>query len=224
MLLQIPAVLDQNKLENIRNMLDKADFVDGKLSAGHTAKAVKHNLEYALNQTQSDYLDQLVMRSLAENPLFRSGALPHQVSQPVFASYTKTMQYGDHIDDPIMGAAGGRFRCDVAITLFISDKTDYEGGELVINTTFGQKALKLAAGDAVLYPASSIHHVNEVTSGNRLVAVTWIQSLIRDPAKRELLFNLDQARGKLMLNKPEDEETKLVDHSYVNLMRMWCEL
>lgn len=224
MLLQIPSVLDRDKLENIRSILDTANFVDGKLSAGRAAKKVKHNLECALNQKQSDYLDQLVMRSLAENPLFQSGALPHQVSQPVFASYTKAMHYGDHIDDPIMGAAGGRFRCDVAITLFISDKTEYVGGELVINTTFGQKTLKLAAGDAVLYPASSIHHVNEVTSGNRLVAVTWIQSLIRDPAKRELLFNLDKARGKLMQNKPEDEATKLIDHSYVNLMRMWCEL
>jgi len=205
-------------------MLDKVDFVDGKLSAGSAAKQVKNNLEGALNQKQGDYLDQLIMRSLAENPLFRSGALPHQVSQPVFASYTTGMHYGDHIDDPIMGGAGGRFRCDIAITVFISDDTEYEGGELVVNTTFGEKVVKLPAGDAVLYPASSVHHVNEVTSGNRLVAVTWIQSLIRDPAQRELLFNLDKARSKLLLNNPGEEETKLIDHSYVNLMRMWSEL
>lgn len=223
MLIQIPSVLDKDILKNIRNMLDKVNFVDGKLSAGIAAKKIKYNLESALSKKQSDYLDQLVMRSLAENTLFQSGALPHQVSQPIFAHYTKGMHYGDHIDDPIMGAAGGRFRCDIAVTLFISDKKDYEGGELVINTAFGQQIIKLSAGDAVLYPASSIHHVNEVISGDRLVSVCWIQSLIRDPAKRELLFNLEKARSKLLLNKPEEEETKQIDHTYVNLMRMWSE-
>ncbi|NOX42388.1 MAG: Fe2+-dependent dioxygenase [Gammaproteobacteria bacterium] len=223
MLIQIPSVLDQNKIENIRSMLDKVDFVDGKLSAGLAAKPIKHNLESVLNQKQSDYLDQLVMRSLAEHTVFQNGALPHQVSQPIFARYTQGMQYGDHIDDPIMGSAGGRFRCDIAVTLFISDNTDYEGGELVINTAFGLQKVKLSAGDAVLYPASSIHHVNEVISGARLVSVCWIQSLIRDPTKRELLFNLEKARSKLMLNNPETEETKQIDHTYVNLVRMWSE-
>ena len=223
MLLQIPSVLDQDKIENIRSMLSGVEFVDGKHSAGLAAKQVKQNLEGVLNQKQSEYLDQLIMRSLAENPLFQNGALPHQVSQPVYARYTEGMHYGDHIDDPIMGSAGGRFRCDVAVTLFLNDKKDYEGGDLVVNTTFGQQKIKLSAGDAVLYPASSVHHVDEVTSGERLVAVCWIQSLVRDPAKRELLFNLGKARAKMMQENPHTEETNHVDHTYVNLMRMWSE-
>lgn len=223
MLLQLSSILDQDKLENIRHMLANVNFIDGKHSAGSAAREVKNNLEGALNQKQSEYLDQLVMNNLSENTLFQNSALPHQVSQPVFARYTKGMHYGYHIDDPIMGSAGGRFRCDIAITLFINDKSDYEGGELAINTAYGVQKVKLAAGDAVLYPASSLHQVEEVTSGERLVAVCWIQSLVRDPAKREILFDLAKARARFMSDNPDAEETALIDHSYVNLMRMWSE-
>lgn len=224
MLLKIESVLDKDKLENIRNMLSNVEFIDGKHSAGKSAQQVKHNLEGALKQNQSDYLDQQVMQALAQHPLFQNGALPHQVSQPVFARYIAGMRYGDHIDDPIMGSAGMRFRCDVAVTLFLSNKDDYEGGELVVNTTYGEQKIKLDAGDAILYPASSVHRVNEVTSGERLVAVCWIQSLIRDPAKREILHDLAATRSVLMKQDSQSQEYKNIDHAYVNLMRMWSEL
>jgi PKHD-type hydroxylase len=134
------------------------------------------------------------------------------------------MHYGDHIDDPIMGGAGQHFRCDVAVTVFLSAAEEYDGGELVINTTFGEKHVKLAKGDVVVYPASSLHRVNPVTHGERLVAVCWIQSFVRDPAKRELLFELNQARLHLLRHAPLAEETKQVDHAYTNLVRMWSEL
>lgn len=224
MLITIKNVLDQDKLENIQEMLSKTNFVDGKKSAGKLAEQVKHNEEMQANRQQSDYLDHLIMSTLASNATFRDAALPHQVAQPVIARYTKGMSYGEHIDDPVMGGAGTHFRTDVAVTMFLNEPSQYEGGELVIKTTFGEQRVKLDAGDAVIYPASSIHRVNEVKSGERLVAVTWIQSMVRDPAKRELLYELSLARNALIDESPESETAKQVDHSYVNLVRMWSEI
>jgi PKHD-type hydroxylase len=134
------------------------------------------------------------------------------------------MTYGNHVDDPIMGAPGQQYRSDVSTTVFLNAPEEYEGGELVINTSYGEQKVKLAAGSAVVYPSSSLHHVAEVTKGTRLVAVTWTQSLIRDPAKRELLYQLNQARESLLKSRPDDKETKNVDVAYVNLFRMWAEL
>jgi PKHD-type hydroxylase len=224
MLLTISQVLDTDKLENIRSSLENGRFVDGKLSAGAAAKRVKNNEELQTNLKQREYLDQLVMRSLAEKAEFRSGALPYRVSQPVFARYVPGMNYGDHIDDPVMGGQGGQFRADIAVTLFLNPPNDYQGGELVINTTFGEQKVKLTAGDAVLYPASSVHRVAPVTTGERLVAVIWLQSMIRDPARRELLYALDQARNTLLQTAPQEDTTKQVDHAYTNLVRMWSEV
>ncbi len=133
------------------------------------------------------------------------------------------MAYGDHVDDPVMGP-GPRYRSDIAITVFLSDPESYDGGELVIRTSFGDRAVKLAAGEAIMYPASSQHHVAEVTRGERLVAVTWVQSLVRDPVKRELLYELNLAREKLLRELPDAEETARVNTAYVNLVRMWADL
>lgn len=224
MLLEIANVLDADKLENIRAMLENVAFVDGKLTAGQAAERVKNNQEMQQGSKQAEFLDHLVMSSLADNPVFRSGALPYRVAQPVLARYTPGMRYGDHIDDPIMGSGPHKFRTDVSVTVFLNHPDDYQGGELIINTTFGEKAVKLPAGHAVMYPSTSLHRVEEVTDGERIVAVVWLQSMIRDPAKRELLYELDQARNKLLQEKPEAEETKQVDHSYVNLVRMWSEV
>lgn len=224
MLLVIKNVIDEQKLQNIRDMLDKADFIDGKFSAGENARRVKNNLEMKPTSLQADYLDRVIMSTLAENEEFRRAALPHQASQPVFARYTHGMHYGEHIDDPVMGTSGGRFRTDIAVTLFLNNPIEYGGGELVVNTTFGEQIIKLAAGNAVIYPASSLHRVNKVIKGQRTVAVCWIQSLIRDPARREILYGLNSARQKLMENLPEAMETKQVDHAYVNLVRMWSDV
>ena len=224
MLLTIPEVFDKQKLENIQDLLSKMTFHDGKLSAGKNARNVKHNEEIQASRQQQEYLDQLIMTTLANNAIFRDAVLPHQVSQPVIARYTKGMQYGNHIDDPIMGGAGGRFRADVALTLFLNAPEDYSGGELIIETTFGTQQVKLPAGDVVVYPASSVHRVNEVQSGQRLVAVCWIQSLVRNPEKRSILYELAQARDHLMAVQQGETITQQVDHTYVNLVRMWSEL
>jgi PKHD-type hydroxylase len=223
MLLRIPAVLDAEQLQTVRQLLAQAPFVDGKLSAGVAAKRVKRNEEVAQNAEQLKQLNEIVMGGLVSNCVYRSGALPSRVAAPYYARYTSAMGYGDHVDDPVMGP-GPRYRSDIAITIFLSDPQSYDGGELVIRTSFGDREIKLAAGDAIMYPASSLHRVAEVTRGERLVAVTWVQSLVRDAAKRELLYELNLAREKLLQNLPEAEETARVNTAYVNLVRMWAEL
>jgi len=224
MLITIPNLLDQQRLDFINQVLDKASFVDGTLSAGMAAKRVKNNEELAADDKQMQQLNNLVMGSLVQHDEFKAAAIPYRVAAPYYARYTKGMTYGDHVDDPIMGGAGQQYRSDVSTTVFLNEPSEYEGGELVITTSFGEQKIKLAAGSAVVYPSSSLHHVAEVTKGTRLVAVTWSQSMIRDPAKRELLHQLNQARESLLKQRPDDAETKQVDISYVNLFRMWSEL
>ena len=224
MLLRIPSVLDRSELDVVRRMLAGAPFVDGKLSAGQAAKRVKHNQEVDRRARELEQLNNLVMGKLVQHPVYRSGALPLRVAAPYYARYTPGMQYGDHVDDPIMGADGALYRSDVAITIFVNDPADYAGGELVIQTPFGEQLVKLPAGDAVMYPASSLHRVAEVTRGERLVAVTWLQSLVRDPARRELLHELNGVRERLLASAPESEDAKLINKTYVNLIRLWGDI
>jgi len=224
MLVTIPDILDKQRLDFINQVLDKASFVDGTLSAGMAAKRVKNNEELSADDKQMQQLNNLVMGSLVQHDEFKAAAIPLRVAAPYYARYNKGMTYGDHVDDPVMGPPGQQYRSDVSTTVFLNEPDEYEGGELVIQTSFGQQKIKLAAGSAVVYPSSSLHHVAEVTKGTRLVAVTWSQSMIRDPAKRELLYQLNQARESLLQNRPDDFETKQVDVSYVNLFRMWSEL
>ncbi len=222
MLLRIPSVLTRDQIEIVQTMLADAMFVDGKLSAGKLASRVKHNQELDRSAPQIEHLNKLVMGHLVAHPLYRSGALPYRVATPFYARYTQGMSYGDHVDDPIMGPpTGAKYRADVAITLFLNSPDAYEGGELVVGTSFGEQDIKLPPGDAVMYPASSLHHVEEVTSGERLVAVTWVQSIVRDTAQRELLFELDQAREALLSERPDSPQVIRINKVYNNLVRMW---
>ena len=188
------------------------------------AARVKHNQEADRQAQEIATLDNLVMGSLVRHPVYRAGALALKVATPFYARYVPGMHYGDHVDDPIMGGEDGLYRTDIAITIFLNDPEAYDGGELVINTAFGEQKIKLPAGDAVMYPASSRHHVTEVTRGERLVAVTWVQSLVRDPARRELLYELNQVRERMLKAAPEAEDTTRINAVYVNLVRMWSEL
>jgi len=225
MLLVIPDILSQTKLREIQSILASASFVDGRLSAGGHAVRVKHNQELPPQAEQQQRLNQLVMNTLVQHPQFQQAALPHRIASPFYARYTPGQAYGDHIDDPIMGPSPAqRYRSDISCTVFLNSPEDYGGGELLIRTTFGSQTIKLPAGHAVLYPSSSLHQVSEVTHGERLVAVTWVQSMVRDPARRELLYELSLARDSLMQAQPDALVTDQVDHSYVNLVRMWSEI
>lgn len=223
MLLQIPQLLDAEAIERLQRLLAGAPFVDGRLSAGMAAQRVKANEEVAANAAQIQQLNHILMQRLLGNDRYQRAALPLRVAAPFYARYAPGMHYGDHVDDPVMGNPD-RYRSDVSVTVFISDPADYDGGELMIETSFGERSVKLPAGDAVLYPASSRHRVAEVTRGERLVAVTWVQSMVRDAYRRELLFGLSEARETLLRESPDQPATKQVDQSYVNLLRMWAEV
>jgi PKHD-type hydroxylase len=224
MLLTLPKLLNPAQLAKMHDLLATAEFVDGRLSAGRAAARVKRNQEMRQDPEQMQLLIRILMASLGHNETFRFGALPHRVADPIFARYRPGMAYGDHVDDPIMGTTGPRFRSDLSMTVFLNPPASYDGGELVMRTSFGEHAVKLEAGDAVLYPSSSLHHVAAVSRGERLVALTWIQSYVRDPARRELLYELNLAREALQRDRPEAAATALVDRSYANLVRMWGEV
>jgi PKHD-type hydroxylase len=223
MLLEIPNLLNPPQLTKIHELLTEARFVDGKLTAGMAASKVKLNEEVAPEPELLQRLYRIVMASVGHSEVFRSAALPAKVADFIFARYQPGMRYGDHVDDPIMGQ-GPRFRSDVSMTVFLNGPESYDGGELVIRTPFGDQQVKLAAGHAVVYPSASVHRVAEVTRGERLVALTWIQSFVRDAAQRELLYELDQSRQQLLRTDPESDITKNIDRSYVNLLRMWAEV
>ncbi|MFW2373519.1 MAG: Fe2+-dependent dioxygenase [Gammaproteobacteria bacterium] len=224
MLIPIHGVLDQDQLSSVRKILDESQFVDGRLSAGVTARKVKNNQEIPQNAQVLNQLNNIVMNSLFNHPVYQAAVIPHRVATPFYARYGSGQFYGDHVDDPIMGPMNGRYRTDVSTTLFLNDPDEYDGGETVIRTHMGDNRVKLAAGDAITYPSGSLHHVAEVTRGTRLVAVNWAQSMIRDPAKRELLFELHKARESLQKKYPDDDEIVKIDHSYINLVRMWAEI
>ena len=223
MLTHIERVLNAQQLQAALALVASGRFADGRKSAGMAAQRVKHNQELALDTARFTELNNLVMGSLVRHPVYRSAAMPLKTAAPYYARYTPGMSYGNHVDDPIMGQ-GELYRSDLSVTIFLSDTKDYDGGELCIQTAFGEQQVKLPAGDAVLYPSSSIHRVAEVTRGERLVAVSWIQSLVRSPDQRNLLHELNQARERLLQERPDAPETAQVNQSYINLVRMWSEI
>lgn len=224
MLIKIPNVLNKEELAIVHDYISRAEFVDGRLSAGSEASSVKNNSEMQSSEQATSQLNNLVMGKLVKHPVYLAAALPAKIAAPYYAKYSKGMYYGNHVDDPVMGPPGQRYRSDLSITIFLNEPDVYDGGELGIQTSCGEQTVKLAAGDAVMYPSSSTHRVSEITSGERLVAVTWLQSMVRDPAQRELLYKLHQARELLLQNAKDKEETELVSNSYVNLVRMWSDV
>ncbi len=223
MLTHIEKVLDDEQLQQITVLIAAGRFADGRESAGKAARRVKLNEELSLDPTRFSELNNIVMGSLVKHPVFRSAAMPLKTAAPYYARYTSGRSYGAHVDDPGMGQ-GELYRSDLSVTLFLSEPGSYDGGELCIQTAFGEQQVKLPAGDAVLYPSSSLHRVAEVTRGERLVAVSWIQSLVRAPEQRTLLHELNQAREVLLKERPDATETQQVNHSYINLVRMWSDV
>lgn len=224
MLIKINNVLSADELAQLHPLIAAGDWLPGVRSAGESAAAQKSNREMNQDSEAWRQINQLVVQRLYHHPEFQSAVLPHRVSAAFVSRYTQGMSYRPHVDDPVMGQASGRYRSDVAVTVFLSDQATYGGGELVVHTRFGPVAVKLPAGSAVAYPASSLHEVTPVTSGERIACVLWAQSLVRDAHQREILADLDDARRALKLSTPKAQVTARVDQAYMNLVRMWSEV
>ena len=230
MLLHIPQVLTAAEVAQARALLAGAHWADGRLTAGPQAAAVKHNQQLPADSAALAPLRSLVLAALDRHALFFSAALPKRLLPPLFNRYAgSSNHYGSHVDQAIRQAgAGQRLRSDLSCTLFLSPPEAYAGGELVIEPAPGQggigaQRIKLAAGDAVLYPGSSVHRVEPVTQGERLACVFWIESLVRSVEQRALLFNIDLALMQLRQRHGEDEATLSLTGSYHNLLRLWAD-
>lgn len=225
MLIRIPQVLDAAQLELCRTELEAVDWSDGRGSAGYLSQQVKHNLQLPDDHPVARKLGELVVRSLNGNQLFVSAALPQKLVPPLFNCYGPAQTYGRHVDGAIRPVKGttARVRTDLSATVFLSDPASYEGGELVIEDTFGSRSIKLAAGDMVLYPGTSVHSVTPVTQGKRLAAFFWIQSMVREDQKRTLLFELDRAIQKVATDQPEQAALTDLAGVYHNLLRLWAD-
>jgi len=221
--IQIPGLLKPQELSAIESLISKASFVDGKITASAAAKAVKNNLQVdANNKEVLNELHPLLDKALNDSPLFHAAAMPHHVYPYIISKYSAGRYYGWHVDSPIMGDPP--IRTDLAMTIFLSDPAAYEGGELILQTAAGPVTLKPPKGDAILYPCQYLHCVNEIRSGERLAAVTWVQSKIKSPEQREILFNLSQVQAVLNQKDMHAPESTLLMQSYSNLVRMWAEL
>ncbi len=224
--IRIPDVLDADEIAQCRSALAGAGWVDGRNTAGHLSAAVKQNAQLHWQDPVAVRLGGMIIARLEQNPTFLSAALPHAVLPPLFNCYTGGGFYGPHLDGAIRPVDGSprRIRTDLSLTLVLSDPGDYDGGELVIADMLGERSIKLSAGDAILYPATSIHHVTPVTRGARLAAFTWVQSMVRDSGERRQLFELDIAIQQLPDSDDMAASRLRLSNIYHNLLRRWAEL
>jgi PKHD-type hydroxylase len=222
MILRIPQVLTAEELASIRERLAKAPWVDGRVTAGHQGVKVKANLQLAEDSAEARELGAIVARELERNALFMSAALPRHVYPPMFNKYEPGMDFGTHVDGAIRQVGQQRIRTDISATLFLNAPEDYEGGELLVEDTYGAHSIKLPAGDLVIYPATSLHRVTPVTKGARIASFFWVQSLVKDDSERSLLFDLDRAIVELAQSTPGQSAAMLrLTASYHNLVRKW---
>jgi PKHD-type hydroxylase len=225
-LLQIPDVLTPEQVAHSRHLLDNADWVDGRVTAGHQSARAKHNRQLPEDHPVAQQLGEIVLQALQASPLFISAALPLKVFPPLFNRYEGGQSFGNHVDNAIrqVRGTGQSVRTDLSATLFLADPTEYDGGELVVEDTYGVHSVKLSAGDMVLYPATSLHHVAPVTRGARIASFFWLQSMVRDDGERTLLFDLDTAIQRLTLDRQDHPAAVQLTAVYHNLLRRWAEL
>src|ERR1700761_2901368 len=226
MLITIPNVLSVGEVAQARAALDAAEGVDGKVAAGDQAQSVKENLQLPEGHPVSVKVGELVLAALARSPLFISAALPLRVFPPMFNRYTGGGRFGTHVDTAIrqLVTTGQRIRTDVSATLFLTAPEEYDGGELIVEDTYGNQSVKLPAGHMVLYPATSLHRVEPVTRGARVSSFFWIQSMIRSDSDRTMLFDLDQTIQKLAVELPGSPLGVNLTGIYHNLLRRWAEM
>lgn len=212
-------VLSASEVKTARAALKRARFVDGRATAGFAARIVKHNTQADSSDRSLKTVRRLISERILGNEVFRLAVRPKALTPLLLSRYEKGMHYGTHVDDALMNG----LRTDVSFTLFLSDPKSYVGGELLVETPAGEDAVKLEAGALVAYPSTTLHRVNDVTKGERLAAVGWARSFIRDPARREMLFDLDTARRQMFAREGKSAEYDLISKSVANLLRMWAE-
>ena len=225
MLIQIPKILSAEQVREVRAALDKAEWADGRNTAGYISSRVKDNEQVPDMHPVGRQLGGMILEILEKHPTFTSAALPLKVVPPLFNRYQGNQTYGRHVDGAIRPIAGTpyRVRTDLSATLFLTAPEDYDGGELVVEDTFGQRRVKLPAGDMVLYPGTSVHHVEPVTRGARVASFFWIQSMVRDDAQRTMLFNLDSQIQQLGRDVPQHPAVVQLAGLYHNLLRLWAD-
>ena len=225
MLLTIPAVLTADEVADFRRVLDGASWVDGKVTAGYQSAVAKQNLQLPETAPEARELGERVLAALQRAPTFLSAALPLKVFPPLFNRYGVGHAFGSHVDNAIRPVRGTphKVRTDLSATLFLSAPEEYDGGELVIEDTYGAHAVKLAAGDLILYPASSLHLVRPITRGERVASFFWIQSMVRDDGQRTLLYDLDRATQQVHRDQPDAPAAVQLTGVYHNLLRRWSD-
>src|SRR5262245_42581334 len=219
MQIAIADVLSADEVATVRAALERAHFVDGRETAGFAARTVKQNRQASGSDRSLETVRQLVTERILGNEVFRLAVRPKALTPLLFSRYQPGMRYGSHVDDALMHG----MRTDVSFTLFLADPTSYDGGELMIETAAGEEPVKLPAGSLIAYPSTHLHHVTEVTRGERLAAAGWARSFVRDAARRELLFDLDTARRQMFAQTGKSAEFHLISKSLANLLRMWSE-
>jgi PKHD-type hydroxylase len=231
MLITIEKVLTVEQVNEARQKLASAEWVDGRVTAGYQAQDVKRNAQIPENSPVAKELGEMILAGLARSPRFMSAALPLRVFPPMFNSYAGGQTFGTHVDTAIrqLATTGQRIRTDLSATLFLTSPSEYDGGELIVEDSYGEKSVKLAAGDMVLYPATSLHRVEPVTRGNRVSSFFWIQSMIRQDAHRALLFELDASIQRLAGSEhaqsaPVKQSSVQLTGVYHNLLRQWAEM
>ncbi len=226
MLLQIPDVLSSEQVAHARRLLDAAEWVDGKVTAGHQSALAKNNMQLPENSPVSRELGGTILGALQRSPLFTTAALPLRVFPPLFNRYSGGQSFGSHVDNSIRQVPGTshRLRTDLSCTLFLSAPDEYDGGELMIEDVYGVHSVKLPAGHMVLYPSTSLHHVRPVTRGARISSFFWVQSMVRDDGDRTLLFDLDAAVRALSQDRPDHPVAVQLTAVYHNLLRKWAEV
>jgi len=225
MLLHVPEVLNVEELKQLRDLMAGADWTDGKVTAGTQSAQVKRNIQLPETSEDAEAARQIVLRALSRNGLFFSAALPKKIYPPLFNQYRDGMDFGAHIDNAVRTHAisGMHVRTDISCTLFIADPDSYDGGELVVEDTYGHQMVKLPAGDMVLYPGTSLHHVRPVTRGARLASFFWVQSMIREDAQRTLLFDMDASIASMRQQSGDSAAVIRLTGIYHNLIRMWAD-
>jgi len=225
MMIEIPGVLTPEQVNHCRQQLETAQWADGRLTAGHGAIAAKRNLQLPVGSKTAVELGNLVLEVIGQHPLFVAATLPLKVLPPMFNCYQGGGTYGNHVDNAIRNVPGSphRVRTDISCTLFFSDPDEYEGGELIVEDTYGTRGVKLPAGHMVVYPGTSLHRVTPVTRGARYAAFFWVQSFIRSDARRRILLELDTAIQQLTSQLPDVPALVQLTGVYHNLLREWAE-